>query len=645
MACHNYQSKAYGLENMLSLDYPQFLKMIPYKETFYPYGLLYYFKNFYLFWHGIYLLLTVTICFIFFLMLKNIIHRRIIFYVFYVFFLIFVRNFIGFEVFSRYGLITAFGIGVSYFIYCSPCLKRKSIFLWGFLLGMIFSIVFDQGIYAIMLSCLLIFTHMFLYKDKKLVSLNLKVRWYFAQLFFLFLGICSGLIPFTLYLLKSHSLSQFLFFIMRLQDISAFAKVDLSIYFNTPENYFNLFVLGLSLFYLSVSYFYPRKKISLSGYLIFTLTLVLILLEQKYFIRMMVERQITFIPLILLMLMFQEIMHFLKDIGFTSLHILVYAGLCTVLLIHRYPLLPLDQTAVLSSPNMANILIASVKSYKNFLANKCYINTLDGLVHSKAIEELKIKLAQYKSSSDKIFSFPVDPILYPLFSQRPPYYYTMYEATPEYGQIETINYLNQNNVQFIIYNFTAPTIDGVPHYVRLSKVFKYLLLNYSYIDRTDTFLILKKNQSDIFLTKNNIPKSFMTYVTFLNFGSVPKSEGLNKTSILMSMRSKNHLIFNSVNDLNRYTTIQPIYSDKKILVLTPDGRTDLGKQIQLEIKPKNIISSFINFDACQVGKSCVINLEHIPVFYTNREIEQIQTRFPFSGKIELLEQIKESDLW
>jgi hypothetical protein len=45
---------------------------------------------------------------------------------------------------------------------------------------------------------------------------------------------------------------------------------------------------------------------------------------------------------------------------------------------------------------------------------------------------------EYKPS---YFSFPGDPIFYILFNQKPPYYPTIYEATPIYAQKKLIKFI------------------------------------------------------------------------------------------------------------------------------------------------------------------------------------------------------------
>ncbi len=85
-------------------------------------------------------------------------------------------------------------------------------------------------------------------------------------------------------------------------------------------------------------------------------------------------------------------------------------------------------------------------------------------------------------------------IFYILFNQIPPYYPSIYEATPVYAQDKQIKYIKENKVNFVILNTKSTAIqDGVPDKVRARKLYGFIKKNYTPFKKIEYFQILKSN--------------------------------------------------------------------------------------------------------------------------------------------------------
>ena len=80
-----------------------------------------------------------------------------------------------------------------------------------------------------------------------------------------------------------------------------------------------------------------------------------------------------------------------------------------------------------------------------------------------------------------------------MFNQKPPYYFTIFEGTPLYAQESNIKYIEENKVEYVIYNTDILKIqDNVPTQIRNKVLFKYVLDNFMVLDRIGNFIIYKK---------------------------------------------------------------------------------------------------------------------------------------------------------
>jgi hypothetical protein len=109
------------------------------------------------------------------------------------------------------------------------------------------------------------------------------------------------------------------------------------------------------------------------------------------------------------------------------------------------------------------------------------------------IMQVKKQVEKIEGFNGKVFTFPGEPIFYVLFKQTPPFYPTIYEATPLYAQKMLIQYIENNDINIILYNTKTNSIqDEVPDKIRGRLLDEYIQANFSYYEKVGDYLILKR---------------------------------------------------------------------------------------------------------------------------------------------------------
>ena len=117
---------------------------------------------------------------------------------------------------------------------------------------------------------------------------------------------------------------------------------------------------------------------------------------------------------------------------------------------------------------------------------------------NKELLGIKKELYNIKGFNGKVFTFPGEPIFYIMLGQKPPYYPTIYEATPIRAQKELITYIQKENIDVILYNVKTKSIqDEVPDTVRGRLLYEYIRSNYSVERKVGNYLILDRKNKKI----------------------------------------------------------------------------------------------------------------------------------------------------
>lgn len=431
----------FDAQNLNLWAYSANLGMLPFRDVFYPYGLLAYFQQVSVPLRIIFLALPALYLSVIYGSLRKILGGRFGVNLAFLLFLIFVIRITGFDTFTRYG--GAFALG----LLAITSLRTWSHGIWlGIGTGLLFTGLFDQGIYAAILIGVV--------WGMKLVEKRRDIRRVLTWMLRFMIGGLIGILPFV-WFISQHSLwPQFVAFLAYLRDVSVFGKTPFTPFATSPDNLFTFAIIFLAATWIAFHYIYKHERMALLDRALVVTTLFLILLEQKSFIRSM-DRQLTFLGIVAYLFFGFSFVSRLRQIwqpvGLTVLFLVIF-GLSWL----THPVGGGGQ--------------AQVYPYEAVIA----------------------ELKQDPDFQGKLFSFPGDPVFYSHLGQKPPFYFTAYEATPKYAQERQIEYLKENRICFVVINQDIPAIqDGVPNEIRNQILVEYLNSKYAFARSVGTFMILK----------------------------------------------------------------------------------------------------------------------------------------------------------
>ncbi len=482
--CRIYPTQGADNESLLLWQYAASIGIQQYKDIFYPYGLLNYYKDSNIFFALIYFFLTPALFIGIFLALKQLFQDKVLTTVATVSFLFFIGTITGFETFTRYGPLVVAAIFFSYVFYKRKQGNKKILIISGALTSLLFPLINDFGFYTPVIFIVFAFIETLISTAFNLSITTIKQ--FLRQTFYFFSGYFLGLLPFFSYLILTHSFSGFLLYLQNLHDIAQFAKTPFFHSIGSIDNIFTIGILISTIFFLSFNFFLGKKTQSFNTYLQIVLTIVLLLLEQKSIIRS-IDTQITFIGLLLFFCFFYECILLMQSHKVENSFIAVYFINFLFMIIFLIGLHPVDQ--------QINLLRASKNIFNTFTNKSCIEQNVSYLTsQNKQLLQVKDKVSHIEGFNGKVFTFPGEPIFYILFKQIPPYYPTIYEATPLYAQLQLIHYIETQHINIVIYNSNVKSIhDEVPDAVRGRFLYSYLQTNYSFYDKVGNYLIYKRN--------------------------------------------------------------------------------------------------------------------------------------------------------
>lgn len=491
LSCVNYLNLSFNSQIPLTWDFTSLNNVLPYKDIYFPYGILFYFKNTNVFLSIIYFLLPTIFFISVYLVLKNVFKNNLIAFVSFISFYLFIFKYTGVENFTRYGIILCIALLFSYIFYKLRLISMKISFFIGLLIGGIFSLVNDQGIYAFLFFIFFLAVIPLLKKVENLNYFSFLLSRIAANM----LGVIVGILPFFIFLYSKKMISEFLLFMSNLSDFVLYAKTPFIPFSTTIDNLFTFTSLFVAIVALSYKLFFSQRKLSLLSFVEISLVFILVLLEQKSIIRS-IDKQITFIAFFLYIVMFYELVrNRINNYAAVFCFVIISLLVLSEFGLHSFVNYKLDfKIELIGSFFHENI--------NDFLINKgrfCLDDNLNKLIVGKSTKFEKVKKIIEKDSKgySKIFDYLSDPLFYVLFNQKPPYYFTIFEATPLYAQESNTRYIEENKVKYIIYNTGALRIqDGVPDYIRTKVLFKYVLNNFKELDKVENFIIYKKIEEE-----------------------------------------------------------------------------------------------------------------------------------------------------
>lgn len=605
--CSGYLKFAnFDYQAFLAWNYAAFTDLVPYRDLYYPYGLLSYYKDSNIFFLLLYIFLSlITINLLIFTFIQ-IFRNKFIAYFTIIMFFAFTILISNFSTLNRYGISTVFALTISYIFY-KGVNSRKFYFVSGLMLSSIFWLVHDQGIFGLIIFVFFyLFRKVSEYKNKEKTNLLKSVL--NDSLYFL-TGFLVGLIPFIIYLTKNSALTDFWYFLtVSLPEFPVMSKTPFFNLFFSVNNIFTVGVLSLSILFL-VYKLLNKEKIALFTYTEISLTLTLLLLEQKNIVRLM-EHAITFVAFILFAIILWEVLK-LKIITEKTKKKIYLMTLFLILIFFYFPY-----------GNRSGINSASDLKIKPL---NCYASNINKAKNLNEYQRVVEGLSKYKNFNNKIFSFPGDPIFYILLNQKLPFYPSVYEASSEKSQFQVIKYLKNEDIKYVVINSENKSIqDEVPNYIRATYELRYILNNYVFRDKIGKFLILEKKENTDFFTKLNDPlvAEYQKFLLNINLESVPYSEGLHKNKIITDKKNKFLTEDLSQAKTNEYLKNNKTNSSNLFLLIKNKSSNDY---YSLKFRTVDGFETNVKMKSCKENY-CIVNLSRLPLFYKMREIQSIRSK-------------------
>lgn len=591
----NYSS--FDLQALLLWDYSAKSNIIPYKDIYYPYGFLTYYKNVNIFATIAYLVLPLISFNILIFSFAKIVKRKHLTFIFSITLMIIILFLIGTDSFYRYGIALSAVPVLSFLFFKKDKLNLVTPFIIGIITFSFLWLVHDQGVYLFLLS--LIYYLFFKYKQIKRKQISIYIETMCEISIFAAGGIIVS-IPFIVYLITNNALDGFLYYIfVSTPEFPELSKTPFFTSFTSFNNLFSYLVLSI-VGLLLANKILLRQKLEVINYVEFGFVVLLLFLEQKNIIRA-TQLPIMLVAYILFIFLLYDVTSqvYIKKINKTIFGLGVFLVVIAIF--------------------YTNFNILKINNYKHMsLIN---FSDLERIINITASTDQKMvveKLNSYNTINHKVYSFPADPVFYALLKQEPPLYQSIYEASSKKSQEQLIDYLL--DVDYIVLNTNNISVqDTVPNYVRAKYLLRYILTNYSIKDTIGEYLILEKKRSDFFATKlseNQVKTSLLK----INLENIPRTEGIYNSNIINDKR--NHTIIQSADasHLNNYLASNKVESRNLIIVL----KNNNYYKNKMHFTVDNKIKTEVVFNSCY-KTNCIINLESIPAFYNIRVLSRIDT--------------------
>lgn len=465
LALPQYKQRDYDNQNLAVWADAGLHGLLPYRDFFYPYGLLPFYQTQSLFVHAIYWLLPLILFFTLyeFLLEKS---KQVL-----ASFFLTTLCMVSCSVIAPFDSVVRYGLPL-FFILSQKWLKHSVI--KGLVAGLIFAAFYDQGILCVLLfSAITITEFVFLRNTRK----------FFTNCLYFGLGFMAGTLPLVIYLFWTHSFSAFIQTFSQIADLTIIAKTPSLNAFKKIQTVL-LVITGWG----AVSWYcYQFKKnqqflYNYSWLLQFSILLLVILYKSS--IRLIDEYVIWY---------------------FFFYLTIILAVVWSRLRSHFYPQIWMY---VYSFVVFFVVLLSITKTIVPPAVTTDY---------QQSFQEIN-KITQ----NQLIFSYPGDPIFYELNNQKPPHYLDIYSASSIPAQKELISYLKNNHIRFVIYNPKVTSIqDGVPDALRGRMLFSYILQHYQPVGYFHGFLVLQQSENADFFTSSVVADEDKQNLLNIDLGSLP----------------------------------------------------------------------------------------------------------------------------
>lgn len=614
IGCNYPDNFKFDPQNIFLWNYLEELGVVSIKEVFQPHGLItslsannLYFKIIFALIPSIYFLIVYHVLY------KLYDRSKIITWILLSFYFLIVLQYSLLASFVRYGMLLFPGLFTAYIV--SEKYKKTNLLLTGVLTGITTFLEMGVSLNLIAFNLFIfLFNYFYLYKTNSKRSLKLQLRGFGYYL----IGLIIGSIPFLIFFIRNNLTEEFIYFFKDIVSFSSYAKI--------PTNYSHRMIsLLLFIFTLNIAYIVRSIKTSfkefgkLYYYLLYSTFVSTFLISTKFLVRDVLGILVFYIALNLVILLFpvyQYLKEKYKKIAKAVFSISTVSILCL-----------LQFSNVAESRILGDFKLTRFKDYKWKNADKllCNINNLDvkylqlDTDYYDVYEYLKINHA-----NENVYFYPIDLVFYPYLGIKPPPYPTTWEASPLYAQDKNIDFIRNNEIGLVVYNFNYPTNDGVPEYVRAKTLHKYLMTNFHPIYKNSEFVVMKKNDNAnyYFMHDQNLVNKYEGLFKAnldVSFGEVFYLEGKYKTERLL----ENSEIVMETTDLEDIkSSINENHDDLDNLILLIKYK-DEDRVNTTIIVVDNGVESTVFHKMCGMY-NCLIKLSNILVLYKNVNLDSIE---------------------
>ena len=615
-ACAVYGEANFDSINFLYWNYGAMSGHVPYRDFFYPYGLVQYYLYSHTLAAFLYALVLSTISISIGIYLKSLFRNIFYFLLSSAFVIYFLLNYVSIETFGRYGSFVFLGILMGYLI----LIKKRTLkneFLAGLSCGIMLSLFFDQGVYGVLIYVILSLVSIYSNLDKKDLGRNIKVFSYRMLLFGL--AFCLGAMPFIIYLYIHDGLLGFIESTKFLAGVSKYAKVPFFPSLKNPDGIFVTVSIIISTILLLLKA--ADKKIQKEEKMLFILTLVMLILQYKNTVRPFFS-QLTFISLLMFV---NSIAIVIRDLKTSSYIHTKFFFVIVVIMLFFFPF---------PKPTFFKIV-----------HNSDYVLNGGAVCYAKNTHKIYSEFDSIKSSIvGNVYSYPANPLIYAYLHQKLPYFLTIYETTSDEAQEKSIQYIKDNNIQTILFDPTSEAIqDGVPDVLRANTLLSYMLSNFTIKMQKDKYFILERNEESDFFTHIPDEKESIDFVNrFLNIpmGTIPLSEGKRFKNISASTWKGKVLVQGGLAKVNQYISKNSVFGKQVLIILKlRDINSDMG---MLDLY-SNIKKTTVEFNLKKGYPWYFFNVSRVPLFFKDRKIEKMN--FKGDAEITILQKPIDHKFW
>ena len=651
LLCKQYSANDFDAQNFISWDYSAFKGAVLYKDLLYYYGPLFFYKSIVPWVAVIYGLLTPLTLTGFYVVCKKIFNHRL-FALLSVFALsIYIPLFIGEGAWNRNGTGALVVTAIAYVFSLKVMGKNVIHVLLGIVSGILFSFIHDQGVYASFIYVFLLCANLPICEGLRTLLTAKYYRTVLVHAFHYMIGFTLGFLPFALYLIQNNALADFFHALTEVSYAGLFAKTPFLPYAFSKDNLLIFVSIFLSVFVGMIVFLFGKvKKYASIFYVQLALTTYILILQQKNILRSM-SQSLAIFCLILLMVLFAYIKVIFEQHHYRKTYILYF-----------YFLLLMSFFIFIQPFSPKNLMFQVRDRFRSGFTEELKIFTQNGKVQqcqqsSFEIEQLPIT-QDYKAVYDflqqepyfngRVFTFPADPIFYVMFHQIVTPYTTAYEASHLSAQQKNIEYIEKNNIQYVIYNPIGTDVDGVPIVLRANTTFRYLFNTFDFYTQIGSFIILKKTNSPDFFTHVGNKETLPIINTLLtnNLRNIPYEEGLYKYKAFTANAETHEIFSGSAVELQTFLETSPVESGSTVLaVIDPDSQQSPQENTTLGITADNGLVTTLVFRSCGISHPCLLHLQNFPLFFKNRKLMRIEASNQPQTQFKLFKVDVNSELW